>query len=337
MISIIVPIYKVEKYLKKCIDSIINQTYKNLEIILVDDGSPDGCGSICDSYSLLDKRIKVIHKENGGLSDARNTGINIARGEYLAFVDSDDFIHPQMIEILYNVVTEQKADIGICDFREVNEDGQYVQDAINADTEIVCYEGWDIMKQLQQKNLITVVAWNKLYRASLFENIRYPRGHVHEDEFVIHRILNKCVKTAYTNNKLYFYRKRPESIMADIDIDKMLDATDAYEDRITFLEKEGYGQILMDTKCQFCGLIIKYTELLRKNKYNKTQVHRIWRKFHGVYSDKKLMRELKKGEKMAFFLFDKSPWLYEQWIQGQDFWDKQKSKIRELRNDIMKK
>ena len=121
LVSIIVPVYNVEKYLERCLDSLINQTLKDIEIILVDDGSTDDSGNICDKYAKKDKRIKVIHKENGGLSDARNIGLSIANGRYLQFVDSDDFIHKQMIEILYNTIINNNADISICDFDKVYE------------------------------------------------------------------------------------------------------------------------------------------------------------------------------------------------------------------------
>ena len=337
MISVIVPIYKVEKYLRECIDSIIEQTYRDLDIILVDDGSPDQCGKLCDDYASKDNRIRVIHKENGGLSDARKAGIDIAEGEYLIFVDSDDYIHPQMIERLYNTMLTQRADIVVCGFREVDEEGQQLKDDKISDVDILCYEGPDIMDQLQQKNLITVVAWNKLYSASLFENIRYPKGHVHEDEFIIHRILGKCKKTVYIPDLLYYYRKRPASIMADIDIVKINDVIAAYEDRIVFLQTEGYGQILKDTKIQYCKLLIKYTERLRKNKYDKLQTKKIWREFKKVYEDKKITDNLSATEKTSFFMFAQSPLLYERWIQGHSSIEKEKDVFRKLRDRIMKK
>ena len=123
MISIVVPVYKVEKYLNRCVDSILNQTYTDFECILVDDGSPDKCGQICDEYAELDKRIRVIHKENGGLSDARNVGIDAAKGEYILFVDSDDWIHPQLIELTLKIIIKEKADVVSYDYKKVNNAG----------------------------------------------------------------------------------------------------------------------------------------------------------------------------------------------------------------------
>ena len=123
LVSVIVPIYNVEKYLRKCVDSILNQTYKNLEIILVDDGSPDNCGNICDEYALSDSRIRIIHKKNGGLSDARNAGLDIARGNYILFVDSDDYIDETMVEKLYEALEKEKAEMSLCSFVYVNDDG----------------------------------------------------------------------------------------------------------------------------------------------------------------------------------------------------------------------
>ncbi|MFZ3577233.1 glycosyltransferase family 2 protein, partial [Virgibacillus sp. DJP39] len=130
-LSIIVPVYKVEQYLAKCIDSILNQTYKDFELILVNDGSPDNCSDICDSYMKKDNRIKVIHKANGGLSSARNAGIQIARGEYIGFVDSDDFIHRRMYEVLYKNAFKYLSDIVVCDYSQVQEGEKYIEKEIN--------------------------------------------------------------------------------------------------------------------------------------------------------------------------------------------------------------
>ena len=204
LISVIVPIYKVEAYLKKCIKSIQNQTYSNLEIILVDDGSPDGCGAICDRYAKEDTRIRVIHKENGGLSDARNKGLDIATGEYILFVDSDDYIHPQMVEILLQHLEVVDADMAVCGFKTVEENEEVIFDCFDIcetagrekKTEVVgidageVFEGQAVMNNLQYKNLLTVVAWNKLYKAELFAELRYPKGRVQEDEFLVHHILH---------------------------------------------------------------------------------------------------------------------------------------------------
>ena len=173
LISIVVPIYKVEKYINKCIESILNQTYKNLEIILVDDGSPDNCGKIADEYAKKDNRIKVIHKKNGGLSDARNAGIDIVKGKYIAFVDSDDYIEKEYIEIMYNAIRTNKVKIVQCGINKVNDDGKVLDSYGYLDNELI--NSKRIIEEKYTKYPISnVVAWNKLYSTDLFKDIRYP-------------------------------------------------------------------------------------------------------------------------------------------------------------------
>ena len=161
LISIIIPVYKVEKYLEKCIESVLKQTYTNLQIILVDDGSPDNCGKICDEYAKKDSRIEVIHKINGGLSDARNVGINRANGRYIGFVDSDDYIKEDMYEKLINLIKEYNADVSICNLYDVFDGKEYVR---NKDNGIHEYSRIDILKEILLDKNIQSYAWNKLYK-----------------------------------------------------------------------------------------------------------------------------------------------------------------------------
>lgn len=210
LISVIVPVYKVEKYLKPCVDSILNQTYKNLEIILVDDGSPDNCPKICDEFIEKDNRIKVIHKENGGLSDARNAGIDIATGEYLAFVDSDDYIDSCMYERLLEKLIENNADVAMCYAKNIYDDDCDFYDVEQKEIDI--YDSNDIFKALFKKELNNF-AWNKLYKKSLFSEIRYPKGKIYEDLFTTYRIFGLCERAVLDRTQMYYYRVRSESIM----------------------------------------------------------------------------------------------------------------------------
>ena len=182
-ISIIVPIYNVAPYLPACLDSIIHQTYLNLEIILVDDGSPVESGKMCDSY-LEDERVKVIHKENGGLSDARNAGIDAAKGKFLGFVDSDDYVHPRFYELLLQALKEEGADIAGCDVKKVCKT-EKIEEKEQQPIQRTVYSGREATANLYdaQMYLKSVVAWNKLYKKELFEEIRFPKGKLHEDEF----------------------------------------------------------------------------------------------------------------------------------------------------------
>ena len=210
-ISVIVPIYNVEKYLCKCVDSIINQTYKNLEIILVDDGSPDNCGEICDEYALKDDRIKVIHKENGGLSDARNAGMAIATGDYLGFVDSDDWIEYNMYERLIENLIKFGADISVGGVADVLEtDGGYKQFKTTYDGKIRNYilSKEDAMKKYF---LGSWSAWDKIYKKDVFNDIRFPKGEINEDEAIVLQLLDRCNRICYTNEVFYNYITRPNS------------------------------------------------------------------------------------------------------------------------------
>lgn len=169
LISIIVPVYKVEKYLKRCVDSILTQTYQNMEIILVDDGSPDNCGAICDRYKKTDNRVVVIHKRNGGLSDARNTAIPLAKGEYISFIDSDDWISSYYVEHLYEAVAKCDADIGISWFENIFEGKALQSKPEEPLSNYECLTAEECLKKLLYQNGVEVCAWGKLYKTALIK------------------------------------------------------------------------------------------------------------------------------------------------------------------------
>ena len=188
-ISVIVPIYKVEKYLSQCLDSIVNQTYSNLEIILVDDGSPDACGEICDYYAGQDKRIKVIHQENSGLSEARNTGIRQATGEYLLFVDSDDWLLPDLCESAVKDMEIHKSDILVFGYYLTSEKGEIQTLEVSHCSE--SFSGKEAIKKLFTKE-IKEYAWNKLYTREVFLGITYPKGRLFEDIGTTYLVFGKA-------------------------------------------------------------------------------------------------------------------------------------------------
>lgn len=208
-ISIVVPVYNVEKYISKCIESIIEQTYTNLEIILVDDGSTDISGKICDEYAIQDDRIKVIHKKNGGISDARNAGIIISNGKYIAFVDSDDYIDRCFIEKLYNACIDFNCDISICEFTRVKGNNALVEN----DYETYTAQLYDKKQECKKMNsVVSIVVWNKLYRKDLFDDIKFPVGRGNEDLATSYKLMYKANKVIIINSKLYYYRMRENSI-----------------------------------------------------------------------------------------------------------------------------
>lgn len=201
-ISIIVPVYQVEKYLNRCVDSVLNQTFKDFECILVDDGSTDNSPSICEYYKSKDSRIKVIHKTNGGLSDARNSGIEIAIGKYICFLDGDDCIHHEMLDVLYNTIINNDCEISMCD------SCSFYFDVPNT-LPTYKFEKYDVYKSMILKPRYSVC--NRLYSKQVFENIRFPKGKMFEDQFVIFKLLNDK-KIVSTDDKLYYYYQRDDGI-----------------------------------------------------------------------------------------------------------------------------
>ncbi len=248
LISVIIPVYKVEQYLDKCISSVVGQTYKNLEIILVDDGSPDDCPRICDEWAKKDARVKVIHKANGGLSDARNAGMAIASGELIGFVDSDDWIKAEYFDLLYRAIQETDSDISVCGINRTRIEAEADIDNINADFEI--FTPKEAISDIINDRKLKVVVWNKLYKRELLKNEFFPVGRYHEDEFFTYRIIDKAEKIVYTPFPLYNYRQREGSIMTSVSLHR-LDVLDAYIERIKLFEKK-YPELLIRDKINFC-------------------------------------------------------------------------------------
>lgn len=236
LISVIVPIYRVEDYIYKCVDSIINQTYKNLEVILVDDGSPDKCPEICDEYALKDNRIKVVHKKNGGLSDARNAGMPYAKGEYIGFVDSDDSLMPNFYECLYNIMAENDADIVECGIVLVDEDGKALRERKCKD-KIMVLDKKEALKELILEKEVYQTVWNKLYKKEVINNILFEKGKYHEDDFWTYQVFDNAQKVVITNEVLYKYLQRSQSIMGAGYSVKRFDGFEAHYLRMQFLQK----------------------------------------------------------------------------------------------------
>ena len=222
-VSVIVPVYRVEQYIDKCVESIVNQTYTNLEIILVDDGSPDNCPQMCDEWAKKDSRIKVIHKKNGGLSDARNAGIDAASGNYVYFLDSDDSISIDTLETYINISEKENCDIVFGRYQRVFDDPNKNQ-IINCTNELYIYsiaDFWNVVYKVNKELgfeicVNCIISCNKLFRKSLFSDIRYLVGKKNEDEYIIHELVSKCKKIAFIDKVYYYYYQNEESIMGSI-------------------------------------------------------------------------------------------------------------------------
>lgn len=292
LVSIIVPVYNVEEYIDKCIESIVLQTYKNIEIILVDDGSKDMSAEKCDKWEKKDKRIKIIHKNNGGLSDARNVGIEECHGDYIVFVDSDDYIEKEMIEILYDRIQKNDCDISICDFYITENNSDLEQNNYNKSEFIV--EGEKKFNYLYNEySMVTVVAWNKMYNKKIFEDIRYPVGKLHEDEFIICDILNKANKIYYIMKPLYHYVQRKSSIMATMSIRKF-DIIEAFDKRVEFFKIKNDTENILKTKYhEFFRLLGLITRLYRSKTNDEST-----KKY--IFKLKEIGQEIKECDFLSF-------------------------------------
>ena len=250
-ISVIIPVYKVENYLERCVRSVCNQTHPELEILLIDDGSPDRSGEICDVLAGQDARIRVIHKSNGGLSDARNAGIDASTGDWLAFVDSDDWLDPRMLEILKIQAEKYGAEIAECSYRNLYKEMVKEETSCSGNV-IVATPVEAIEGNLDWKNF-KPVAWNKLYRADIVGRIRYPKGKLHEDEFTTHKFYLAAKKIVYVDVSGYNYdRRREGSITAKFSL-RNLDACQAYHEKTNAVchtpELAPIRQKMCDTYC----------------------------------------------------------------------------------------
>ena len=212
MISVIVPIYKVERYLRRCVDSILNQSYKDFELLLIDDGSPDNCPQICDEYARQDDRIRVFHKSNGGLSDARNYGLDRMKGDYVSFIDSDDYVGPDYLKTLMDLIDEYAVPVAAVAHLCIFDDSEsYVP---SADDRGMIPNG-EIMKSMAQGRII-FSAWGKLIHKDLFIQARFPEGYLFEDNLLMPYLLCSCNAIAYSTSYQYYWLKRPDSIMGTV-------------------------------------------------------------------------------------------------------------------------
>ena len=269
LISIIVPVYNVSKYLRTCLESIRKQTYKNIEVILVDDGSLDGSQKICDEYTHIDERFICIHKKNGGLSDARNEGIKLASGKYGMLVDSDDYIHRDSVRVLYQNLIQYDADLSIGNYRRVKPEETVDLDS-NPDNKILEFSTESALRELceLEYNYFTAnhiqqftSAWNKLYKIELLKTIPFPKGKVFEDVATAHAFINSAKKVVYTDAILYFYLIREGSI-SRVAI-KNTDMISAFEDRIAFFLEHGRTSFLKNTYSTYLTVLMRtYSHLI---------------------------------------------------------------------------
>lgn len=303
LISIIVPVYKVEAFLDQCIKTIVKQTYRNLEVILVDDGSPDRCPAMCDAWAKRDLRIRVIHKENGGLSDARNAGLEIAKGDYIGFVDSDDVISMRMYERLVQVAEDTGTDIIECNYLRFEKEIP-AEKSLQLEN-IRCYDTEEALEQLICESTFQHISWNKLYRKEIFQTLRFEKGKLHEDVFLTYQAFGMCRKAAKIDEVLYYYRQRSESIMGASFSLKNLDSLEARSRLLSYMEENhptlaGTAQKQLMGNCLYFGqlalkskdrdLITQTMKIIRpifqkenrNRKFQSTQKQRVWYLLAGI-------------------------------------------------------
>ena len=305
-ISVIVPVYNVSNYIHKCVDSIINQKYENLEIILVDDGSTDDSGNICEEYAKKDVRIKVIHKKNGGLSDARNVGIDNATGSYIGFVDSDDWIDENMYITLYQNMKKENADISCCNryFIYTNTRTSYGTDKF--------YEVMNSQRAIQLMctfGYLGVSAYTKLYKKKLFEDIRYPKGKVNEDIYTTYKLLDKATRIVYDATPLYYYRQRKGSITNSKKIN--INAMEASKELLDFVEKKYPDITNVAIRNYIFSSIGVYDNILKSDSKDKTDLKRKIRKeVKKYYNSIKKDKDISRNRKIQLYLIRYCSFLY---------------------------
>lgn len=302
LISVIVPVYNVEPYLKRCIESVLAQTFTDFELILIDDGSPDNSGEICDEYIKKDSRIHVIHQDNGGLSAARNAGIDWAfeksDSQWLAFVDSDDWVHPRYLEYLLQAVIEEKTKASACGIVRVESEVEMSETQFSVNC-----EQWDHF--YLESWVRGVVAVNKLYSKELFKDMRYPVGKLHEDEFLTYRLLAKAGTISYVDANLYYYYQNPNSIMkSEFSIAK-LDGIQALKEQCEFGKNNGFLEFFEDRQNALMNKTASLISLCNESKTLSTKD-----KKRALTYLRKELKELLAAKRSSISTPDKRGWYY---------------------------
>lgn len=309
-ISVIVPIYNREKYLERCVTSIINQTYENLEIILVDDGSKDKSGEMSDLFAEKDHRIKVIHKENGGLSSARNAGIDIATGKYIAFIDGDDWIEKCMYQVLVDLAETQNADIVECKFqRVVDENEKFIQPI----WEMFVLDKIDGAKAFfDGTGKASIIACNKIYHKRLFQSLRFPEGLLNEDQWLIPKLYMLSERVVSINQKYYYYYQSPNSITRSPFSLKKLDALKAFEETRKMYEKENLYDLVQWCDTTYSFLLIKYYNLSKRLEGGEDICKKIKKYYNERMKEFLKNRHLNWKQKTLLILYYVIPSIYEE-------------------------
>ena len=309
IISVIVPVYQVDNFLGRCIESLLCQTYHNLEIILVDDGSCDKCARICDDWAKKDDRIRAIHKKNGGLSDARNAGMPFATGNYISFIDSDDTVSPDYFEVMLHTMQAEKSDIIECDVVKFYEDNHF--DTFQDGLSVTSYSAVDGLSGLINENPFHQHVWNKLYKAELVLDVPFPFGKLNEDEFWTYQIFGRAKRVTKINKTMYHYFQRGNSIMGESFNLRRLDALEGKYNRQQYIEKyyptlASQARINLFSSCVFSGQsLLKYL----KNPEKEQAVSRINQQVKECKLSQSELNSIQGKNRFWYSFADKSFWL----------------------------
>lgn len=308
LVSIIVPVYNVAEYVFRCLESLAAQTYSPIEIIVVDDGSTDGCAKICDDFARDKEQFTVIHQFNAGLSAARNTGLNYCHGKYITFVDSDDSVEPDFVSELLKCITEKRADIAVCGIDVLNESGKKVDHQVLRPHVLTSFEAMDCLAK-RENGLYTVV-WNKLYSSNLWRDLRFPEGRQHEDTFVMHRLYHQANCVAFTDKVLYNYLLRSQSIMHKEYSVSNLDEVEAFCDRVDYCREQGVMGACMDTAMYFAIGALAHGYAVLDCKDGEIQRRLQECRLLVLYAYEGSKHWLSRKTKLVMFIFRLSPWLF---------------------------
>lgn len=317
------PIYNVEKYIHECINSILNQTFTDFELILIDDGSLDSCPNICDEYAKCDSRVRVIHQENRGVAYSRNLGIELAEGEFITFVDSDDYIDNRMYEVMINCSTEYKSEMVMCDYTYIYERDKGM-DINKPKLDNIKVENLNNIRCLQglygYDPIAFEVLWNKIYKKDLFDNLKFEEDRIHEDSIIIHELLYKCNKTTYIHEQLYFYRKRENSITYNAARTTSLDKIYALKKRMDFFMDKGLIDLKYRAEYDYRS---KFMVSYYKAKEDLPNVEITLKEFKLEFN-KGFINLLKNPyyklkEKLVVYLFMINPYLYNNYIKFKNY------------------
>lgn len=291
VISVIIPAYNVEKYIGKCLESVVNQTYRNLEIILINDGSTDGTGDICKDYASRDSRIIYLEQENQGLAETRNVGLQYASGQYLAWVDSDDYIEECMYEELLALMEKSHSQVVICNFDKFNEEGRIRQEDTGRIEEFRSYEVFSYEFKHHLVPQLTHVMWNKLYERELFQNLIFEKGKTCEDYYIHSLLYKKVERITFLDRCLYhYYEGRPDSIMAKSYNQRRLDELSVRQHRLGLVKDSVSKELYQEMMTEYANMIILHFIMIEESKGDRGQKN-AWKKevYHFFKQDRKMI------------------------------------------------